>query len=72
MLRPEAIAGLTAEDATQVVGELQRLQSTLDSLRNELRRLADGGGSEFFNEEFPGPESMFDPDAVNRELRRRE
>jgi hypothetical protein len=40
MLAPEAAAGLSREQALQVLGDLNRAQHKLDDLRSELRRLA--------------------------------
>ena len=41
MLQPGAVAGLRREEAITLIEELQGVQSRLDQLRTELRRLVD-------------------------------
>ena len=43
MLQPGATAGLRREEAMDLIEEVQGLQSRLEQLRMELRRLAEEG-----------------------------
>ena len=43
MLQPGATAGLRREEAMDLIEEVQGLQSRLEQLRTELRRLAEEG-----------------------------
>jgi predicted nucleic acid-binding Zn-ribbon protein len=43
MLQPGAMAGLRREEAMDLIEEVQGLQSRLEQLRMELRRLAEEG-----------------------------